>query len=363
MQGETVSLEGKIKTVYSFEISKSIARFFLIGVIFYLFKISSTSGTALSTYLIPSILLLTNIVYLMLLIVLYRIKKLSWSILKSFHYFSLIFCPLTFSVIIARTGGEDSVFVAFYYFYIVVIPLSQVHFSRIETYLSELLIIAAYPGFLYLLGKPRNTNKIFWQVGFEFLIGIAVLVFHAIIRNDQERLSRLSNELHFLAITDHLTGLFNRRYMQRRIAEEFEKVAKKQTGFSVAIGDIDDFKVFNDTYGHTEVDKLLTKLAEIITKNTRKTDIAARFGGEEFVILLPETTKEQACEILNRIREQFESETAKRYGRETTICFGVASYPEDALNPEGLIKRSDRALYDAKRSGKNRVHVCKGLIA
>jgi diguanylate cyclase (GGDEF)-like protein len=338
-------------------------RFFLIAVIFWMFQKYITEKD--SSYLIrilPAVLLATNILYTVFLVSLRKRFVQSKTILKIFHYVSLVFCPIAFSLIIRFTGNEYSVFTLFYYFYLVVIPLAQISFSFYETVLSEAFIIAAYPGFLFLFRPPQDVERVIWQVAFEILIALTMLVFALIIKSENRELETLTEKLQNLAITDSLTGVFNRRYFQEILSKEIAKALRNRTPLSIAIGDLDNFKTINDTYGHLEGDKALKMVVETIKNNIRSSDIVARFGGEEFIILFPGTDKEEACRITERVREAIAGESEKIYREPLTISFGISTYPEDGTTQEELIKRADRALYEAKRLGKNRVIICKGMI-
>lgn len=162
-----------------------------------------------------------------------------------------------------------------------------------------------------------------------------------------------------ISITDPLTSLLNRRYFEERISEELERSKRHSQPFSLIIIDIDNFKDFNDTYGHLYGDEVLRNTALGIRGCTRVIDIAARYGGEEFAVILPTTDKEGALIIGNRIRDEIfnMSFPAQRTGKtaKLTVSLGIATYPNDAATIEDLINNADRALYKAKGLGKNRV--------
>ena len=161
-----------------------------------------------------------------------------------------------------------------------------------------------------------------------------------------------------LAATDGLTGLWNHRRMHDLLREEMRRATRYLRALSVMMLDVDSFKSFNDTYGHPQGDELLRSIASILRANVRSVDHVGRYGGEEFLVLLPETDKDAACRLAERIRGAVEERAVIIVdGREIrrTVSVGVASYPEDALNPAELVQRADEALYRAKRAGKNRV--------
>ena len=168
----------------------------------------------------------------------------------------------------------------------------------------------------------------------------------------------LAEHLKELSITDHVTGLFNRRYLQERLAEELNRSERHRLSFSFVIFDIDDFKLFNDTEGHPAGDAVLKELARVALASSRVYDIICRYGGEEFAILMPQTGKDEAYRVAERIRKSIkENLTAEwqRFPRSSiTISLGIATFPEDGKSAGELIKNADAALYKAKASGKNK---------
>ncbi|MGO9377941.1 MAG: sensor domain-containing diguanylate cyclase [Dissulfurispiraceae bacterium] len=164
-------------------------------------------------------------------------------------------------------------------------------------------------------------------------------------------------EMKKLSMTDSLTGLFNRRYFDIRLEEEFLRAKRYNLILSLAILDIDDFKPFNDTEGHIAGDTMLKEVAYIMTCAVRSHDILARFGGEEFAIIMPQTPKAEAFRVSERIRENIKRNikpTWKKYHKkQLTLCSGVATYPGCGPLKEELIRCADKALYQAKNSGKD----------
>lgn len=165
-------------------------------------------------------------------------------------------------------------------------------------------------------------------------------------------------QMHDLAATDGLTGLWNQRRMADVLRGELRRAVRYHRTFSILMMDVDSFKTFNDTYGHPQGDQLLKTVARILRQSVRNVDYVGRYGGEEFLVIVPETGKDDACRLAERIRREIEENACLFIdGRpiRRTISIGVASYPEDALNPDELLQRADEALYHAKKSGKNRV--------
>lgn len=162
-----------------------------------------------------------------------------------------------------------------------------------------------------------------------------------------------------MAVTDALTGLYNRHYLNTHLGNMVKQSLKNGKHLALMIMDMDHFKSVNDTYGHDVGDMILKQLAGLIMQASRSSELAARFGGEEFVILMPETDPQSAFNAANRIREMVEATPFRINGNgETigkTISIGVASLYPDGDSAESLLKRADEALYEAKHGGRNMV--------
>nr|MBU1327788.1 sensor domain-containing diguanylate cyclase [Candidatus Omnitrophota bacterium] len=164
--------------------------------------------------------------------------------------------------------------------------------------------------------------------------------------------SRLYEQTVVLSNSDSLTGLWNHGYFQYLLEEEIKKSSLMKFCFTLLMIDIDNFKVFNDTYGHQAGDSIIREISKIFRDVSRKIDAVARYGGEEFGIILPITKKEEALILAERIRRAVETSPGLK---NITISIGVSSFPEDGEKKEDLIAYADRALYEAKRSGKNKI--------
>jgi diguanylate cyclase (GGDEF)-like protein len=164
----------------------------------------------------------------------------------------------------------------------------------------------------------------------------------------------LLEEIRELAITDDLTGLYNRRHLMLRMQDEVARASRFIQEFSVIFLDVDNFKVYNDAYGHETGDRALADLGGVLKSMARATDILARYGGEEFVLLLPATGREEALVVAERLRLAVEGHLFPRRKR-LTVSVGAATYPEDSTDPQELLGLADKALYQAKREGRNRI--------
>ncbi len=173
-------------------------------------------------------------------------------------------------------------------------------------------------------------------------------------RQLEDKLTRVES----LAITDPLTSLFNRRRFESVLANELKRAVRYRHQLSLMFIDLDRFKDVNDTFGHQTGDIVLKQAAQIIRKSVREVDTAARWGGEEFVVLSPNTTTENALRIAERIRSSFEAYVFDGLeGRRLTTCVGVAGTSPSIDTQDKLINAADMALYEAKNNGRNRVEV------
>jgi two-component system cell cycle response regulator len=179
------------------------------------------------------------------------------------------------------------------------------------------------------------------------------------LKKHTEELERLNSNLEDLAIHDGLTGLHNHRYFRESLDQELSRSSRHERPFSLVFMDVDHFKRFNDTYGHLAGDEVLKGLSRIFTIGKRASTILARYGGEEFVAMLPEAAKSKALEYAKLVRSRVEAAMFKDYdGRElgkVTISLGVSTFPEDGTDPKNLMEFADRALYQAKKDGRNQV--------
>ncbi|MEI7848226.1 MAG: GGDEF domain-containing protein, partial [Chloroflexota bacterium] len=169
----------------------------------------------------------------------------------------------------------------------------------------------------------------------------------------------LQQELREQAIHDPLTGLYNRRYLNETIEREITRAKRENDVFSIIISDIDHFKMINDTYGHQVGDKFIVAIASLQEKHTRGSDIACRFGGEEFLLVLPGVNSNFAVKRAEEIRQMCAELIIHHGGQDlgVTMSFGVAVYPEHGQKADDIILKADNAMYQSKHTGRNKVTV------
>jgi diguanylate cyclase (GGDEF)-like protein/PAS domain S-box-containing protein len=181
-----------------------------------------------------------------------------------------------------------------------------------------------------------------------------------LLEESQQRyteIASLQDQLREQAIRDSLTGLYNRRYLDETLEREIVRAKRDNQSVSLVIMDLDHFKLVNDTYGHKTGDKILQMLSGFLQSQSRSSDVICRFGGEEFIVVLPNTSLETAAHRADQWRLAFQGLFIEHRGRKihTTISLGVAVYPDHGLQGEDILVKADTALYVAKQSGRNQV--------
>ncbi|MGM0858435.1 MAG: sensor domain-containing diguanylate cyclase [Pseudomonadota bacterium] len=183
------------------------------------------------------------------------------------------------------------------------------------------------------------------------------LVWHGMLTNIDDQ-KQLECTLAYLSVTDELTGLFNRRYLTQALNDSMQLYRRYHTPFSLISFDIDHFKRINDSYGHLVGDRVLAKIGALMKNRLRLTDVVGRMGGEEFLVLLPNTAEEEAIQVAENFRQlvnqtEFLNEEASSFN--VAVSGGVLEMTDDITSVEELLRRSDRLLYEAKARGRNMV--------
>jgi diguanylate cyclase (GGDEF)-like protein len=162
-----------------------------------------------------------------------------------------------------------------------------------------------------------------------------------------------------MASTDGLTGIYNRRGFETRVVETLAAAGRNGLGVSLLMIDIDHFKRLNDEFGHLLGDEVLRQVAKLFSQHVRKNDVVCRYGGEEFAILLPETTTERAHAVAEKLRRVVGDHQFPGVPQSVTISLGIADSPTHAATRDELVRAADAALYAAKQNGRNRVEMAQ----
>ncbi|MCB2226610.1 MAG: GGDEF domain-containing protein [Desulfarculaceae bacterium] len=251
-------------------------------------------------------------------------------------------------------------------FYLQVMLFAAFILRREGFILVTILAVLGYAGVIVALTAyhPQAVNqRLEWLQWLGFLLIMCSLSLVGAQLNKFLRRYHLQNRqlkdamerIEELAITDELTKLFNRRYVIDILNEQMALAARGVSSFSVCYMDLDHFKVINDTLGHDAGDRVLQKTSELLTASLREVDRVARFGGEEFLAVLINSTVERSHDVAERLRRRIEQEAFPELDGDlrVTISIGVAEYqPNETV--DDVLKRADQALYEAKRSGRNR---------
>lgn len=244
---------------------------------------------------------------------------------------------------------------------IVQLPSGVIRRCWYELTVLIVLLVAGYISYLLTYWDRHSAWPDFIVPGIFFFCAIFVWLTAQLSLQtayDIRRVTLLEQE----SIKDPLTGLYNRRYLDRRMEEEVKRARRYDLQLSVLLIDIDHFKQVNDTHGHQVGDSLLIHLSDLIVNQIRGSDVAARYGGDELVVLAPSTTVSSAALLAERLRQHVEtdqldllSENGKEEDIRVTVSIGIAGLNPEIIDSESLFKHADEALYHAKERGRNQI--------
>lgn len=266
-----------------------------------------------------------------------------------FHFAAVAGVAIVTLAATASERGAEAVYAPFFAF---VAMLAMLFFRLGPAIAGNLLALGAYAGLLYARDTPFATHLLLSSIA--MLASLGLLIFVVRTRN-----SRIAGELSSDAYTDVLTRAPNRRSFEQRLELELERADRQGTPLSLVICDLDHFKRVNDEHGHDAGDVMLRRAAETIERTTRTVDLAARIGGEEFGLVLPDAAPEDAVTVAERVRHAIADEF-DREGPAMTISCGIASASGADADRGLLFSAADRALYGAKRAGRNCTAIASG---
>jgi diguanylate cyclase (GGDEF)-like protein len=237
---------------------------------------------------------------------------------------------------------------------------------------AQTTLILAFIQVIILLYLPRfipATAAVDWPsfIAFVFFTSMLGVISNHINRQNLNQIDQQTRQLREseaqlreLSVRDPLTTLFNRRYMEETLDRELRRAERKQLPLGIIMIDLDHFKYFNDTYGHAAGDELLRQAGSALRACLRGYDIACRYGGEEFILLLPEASQEATLERAEQLRndiKQLSFYAESQVFEPVTLSLGVAVYPDHGANREAILAAADSAMYRAKREGRDRVAI------
>jgi diguanylate cyclase (GGDEF)-like protein len=224
--------------------------------------------------------------------------------------------------------------------------------SRYEFFPASLAALMGQP---ILLIVPKMLNVVAGSV----VLGLLLFRWLPLAIQERRQAQRRATDLEALATIDYLTGVYNRRHFEALAGVEFARAHRYMRPLSVLMIDVDHFKDVNDRLGHAAGDIVLQDVAALCRANIRESDVLARIGGEEFAIMLPETTPSAAAQFAERLRSQIGRNGLTIFGEKVriTVSIGVAGCSPSSPGTQDLLRRADQALYDAKNAGRNKVAV------
>lgn len=241
--------------------------------------------------------------------------------------------------------------------YIIISILISSIFMPVHVTITLALIHITGTTLILIFSPAFASFNWFSFLAFIFLTSFFSILANGIIQQDMKQISDQAhqlklNERHLReqSIRDYLTNLFNRRYLEETLEREIQRATRQQSLLSVIMLDVDNFKTINDSLGHTAGDITLKHLGGLLNAQIRKSDIACRFGGDEFVLVLPDTARETAFE---RAQQLLITTQRMNFPAEVTISLGIAVFPENGIDSATLLKNADEALIQAKNKGGN----------
>lgn len=268
---------------------------------------------------------------------------------------SIIYCDIAaLMLLIFFSNGIRSELFIFFFF---LIGLSGIFSNISNTVKTGIVIVVLYTAVCFFSGQNRTESSFIPSLLIKDLMILLAAYAATRINFEVMKSDELIKKEFRIARTDKLTGLANRHYFEQKLKEEVEYAIKCESVLNVLIFDLDNFKGFNDTYGHLSGDKLLMLFSDIIRQCIRSSDIPVRYGGEEFMILIRDLDIIIAKSVGDRIKRQLEKQRiylgSNDDRQKMTVSCGVAQYPTHSKNIRDVIEKADQALYHAKSIGKN----------
>lgn len=287
------------------------------------------------------------------------VKDRNYDSFSSLSSIQLDFDLVVISLLIFYSGGFDSPIIVLFIFYIMVSTFLIYHKKAFKNTLIAIILVVVI--FLANYGLAISTRRLTEMFGFTAILLFTFFIsvhLSRYLRRNEKSLHEFIARTGELSVTDSLTNLYNQAHFFLLLNLQLEKSRRYNQPFSLIIFDVDHFKVYNDTNGHIQGSEVLKRVAALMKKMFRASDILARYGGDEFVVLLSMSDKVGAYLAADRLREIIEKEhfpnREKQPLKKITLSLGIASYPEHGLTVDEILDNADKALYEAKKLGRNR---------
>jgi diguanylate cyclase (GGDEF)-like protein len=289
----------------------------------------------------------------------YPSKEKDYALFTSMAFQQLDFDLVVLSLLVFFSKGFDSPVLVMYIFYIMVGTFLIHHNKAIKNTITAMVLVVVIfctnEGFIF------SVEKLATMVAFNVILLFAYFISAYLsknLRENEEKIRGLLQKTQEMSVTDGLTNLYNQTYFFLLFRLQLKKSRRYHTCLSLIMFDVDHFKNYNDNNGHLKGSQVLRQVADIMRSCFRSSDVLAKYGGDEFVVILPGSDKVGAFLAADRLRELVEAEPFE--GREKqplgkiTLSLGISSYPEQGSTLEELLDRADKALYSAKKAGRNK---------
>lgn len=286
-------------------------------------------------------------------------EEVNQETLSSLAVLQLDFDLVILSLLVFFSGGFDSPVIVLFIFYILIATFLVYHQKAFKNTLTAIVLVVVI--FFSNEGLIVSSEKLTTMIGFNAILMIAYLIAAYLSRNlreNEEKLQQLLEKFRQLSVTDGLTDLYNQTHFFLLLNLQLERSKRYGTAFSLILLDVDHFKNYNDTNGHIAGSEGLRRVARLMYDVFRASDMLAKYGGDEFVVILPNSDKIGAFLGAERIREAVENEVFEGGEHQpmgkVTLSLGIAGYPEHGSTTEEILEKADKAMYFAKETGRNK---------
>lgn len=292
-----------------------------------------------------------------------KLENLEYKNLQSLASIQIDFDFVLLSIIVFISGGINSPILILYIFYIMISTFIVSHDKAIRNTSIAIVLVSS----MFFMDKSFEISQLLpVMISYDVILFLAFIISSHLsmsLRENREILQELLKKTRDLSIRDGLTGLYNQTHFFQMLEDHINKARRYNEVFSVLLFDIDNFKNYNDNNGHINGSGVIKRIGSIVSDTFRTFDISARFGGDEYVVFLPNTDKIGSFLAGDRLRERIEKSKfpgmEKQPKGKVTVSMGIASFPEDAQTRDEVLDKADKALYYSKENGRNKVTLFK----